>query len=294
MTLDLSPDILLIRNVLETLTPHYFKTLMYRFAGLIVLLVVVAASPVVAQLSQPQTSNITLAHLAPIHARLAEVDESIYYVVKRRATVYTKPNSEQPYLELGFREPVFVQETRNGWSAIRTQDGAKGYVQSNNLSNVWIRISKRQKALYLYEGTELVMKVPADFGYNAFADKERQGSINNPDHWRTPEGAFFVVKKNPYSKFYKAFVLNYPTAEDAVRGYKQGLITKAQHDAIVAAEANFDMPPMSTALGGMIEIHGDGTGASSNWTHGCVAVHNTKMDELWNWVEVGTPVLVER
>ncbi len=221
-------------------------------------------------------------------------EAQIYYVVTPNATVYTLPDSGRAYLSLGLREPVYVQETSNGWSHVRTQDGALGYVKAASLSNVWLRVSKRKKALYLYQGTDLIMKVPADFGYNAFADKERQGSLANPDHWRTPEGTFFVARKNPYSKFYKAFVLNYPNAEDAERGLRQGLISPEQHRAIVEAEASFSMPPMGTALGGMIEIHGDGTGSGTNWTQGCVAVHNDHMDDLWQWVQVGTPVLVER
>ena len=224
----------------------------------------------------------------------AVYEAPIYYVVGRRALVYRNPDDAQAYLELGFREPVYVLEESAAWRRVRTQDGIVGYVARDNVSNVWIRVSKRKKSLYLYQGTELVMKVAADFGYNPFADKERRGSVANPDDWRTPEGAFFVVRKNPRSKFYKAFVLNYPNAEDAARGLEQGLISRAQHDAIVAAERSFSMPPMSTPLGGMIEIHGDGTGASSNWTQGCVAVHNDQMDALWEWVEVGTPVLVER
>lgn len=220
-------------------------------------------------------------------------DLPIYYIVKRSATIYTLPDSGRAYVHLGFREPVFLVEKKKKWSHVRTQDNAQGYIKTEDISNVWIRVSKRSKAVFLYEGTDLVMKLPADFGYNAFADKERRGSETNPDDWRTPEGTFFVVKKNPYSKFYKAFVLNYPTADDADRGLRQGLISNAQHRAIVEAENSFSMPPMSTALGGMIEIHGDGTGASTNWTQGCIAVHNDHMDELWEWVVVGTPVLVE-
>ncbi|MFQ5570697.1 MAG: L,D-transpeptidase family protein [Rhodothermales bacterium] len=253
----------------------------------IVLFLLILLIPIEGAVAQPATSE------GPLMA-FAEAGASVYYVVKRRATVYTRPDSGRAYLQLGFREPVFVMATEGNWKHIRTQDGAQGYVESAVLSNIWIRVSKRQKTLYLYRGTELFFKVPADFGYNAYADKERRGSTANPDHWRTPEGTFFVVRKNPYSKFYKAFVLNYPTAEDADRGLKQGIITREQHAAIVQAEATFSTPPMSTALGGMIEIHGDGTGSSSNWTQGCVAVHNDHIDRLWQWVEVGTPVLVEK
>ena len=50
---------------------------------------------------------------------------------------------------------------------------------------------------------------------------------------------------------------------------------------------------MNTMLGGWIEIHGDGTGAGTNWTQGCIAIENERMDEIWSMVEVGTPVLSE-
>lgn len=225
---------------------------------------------------------------------LVEPVEAVYYVVERRAMLYRQASTAEPYLELGFREPLQVLKTEDGWHHARTSDGVKGYVQEDAVSNIWVRVSKQRKTVYVYEGTEQVRTYPADFGYNAFADKERRGSNANPDDWRTPEGVFFVVRKNPNSKYYKAFVLNYPNAEDAERGRQQGLISESEYRAIVDAENRFDMPPMHTALGGWIEIHGDGTGVSTNWTQGCVAIHNEHIDEMWQWVEVGTPVLVER
>lgn len=225
----------------------------------------------------------------------SEAEEApIFYVVKQVATVYSQADSTRPYLQLGFREPVFVEENNKNWYKIKTQDGAHGYVHHTAVSNYWIRVSKRKKSLYLYQGTELVKKYAADFGYNSFADKERRGNTLNPDDWRTPEGVFFVVRKNPHSRFYQAFVLNYPNTEDAERGLRDGLISRAEYNSIVNAENDFRMPPMGTALGGMIEIHGDGTGKSYNWTQGCVALHNEHIDELWDIVSVGTPVLVER
>ncbi len=125
------------------------------------------------------------------------------------------------------------------------------------------------------------------------SDKVQRGDTGSPDDWRTPEGTFFIVEKNPASKFYKALVLNYPTAEDARRGFRQGLISQGDYQAIVQAEESHQMPPMNTLLGGWIEIHGDGTGGGTNWTQGCIAIENDKMDELWALVEVGTPVLTE-
>lgn len=217
----------------------------------------------------------------------------LYYAVERDATIYSSPDSSKPYVQLKFREPVYRLDEQGRWLEIRTQDGAQGFVQKSVVSNVWIRVSKANKTLYVYRGTDLIKTIPAEFGLNAFADKERRGSATEPDHWRTPDGVFFVVNRNPNSQFYKALVLNYPTAEDAERGRKKRLISEKQYRAIIEAEENFESPPMNTALGGWIEIHGRGTGSGSNWTQGCVAVRDAHIDELWQWAQVGTPVLIE-
>ena len=138
------------------------------------------------------------------------------------------------------------------------------------------------------------MEFNVDFGYNAYSDKVKRGSEGERDHWRTPEGVFYVVRKNPNSQFYRAFLLNYPNVEDAQRGLQDGLISQVEHDAIMAAEQRGLPPPMNTILGGMIEIHGGGTGLNTNWTQGCVAVRNQDMDALWAWVKEGTPVVIEK
>lgn len=225
-------------------------------------------------------------------SRLETERLDLYYVIDRQATVFRGPDTSRPYLALSMREPVYLIEENGSWSRIRTREGSEGYVQKSALSNVWIRVSKRKQEVYLYRGTDLLRAFPADFGFNAFADKERRGSAASPDDWRTPDGSFYVVRKNPNSKYYKAFVLNYPNADAARRGYDDGIITRNQRDAILAAEASAEMPPMNTPLGGWIEIHGHGTGNQDNWTMGCVAVRNLHMDMMWNIVSVGTPVFV--
>ncbi len=231
---------------------------------------------------------------APVRqAALADAPADLYYVIEEGATLYATPRRNTPKARIDFRTPVHLLKAGTGWARVRTEDGATGYLPRTHISNVWIRVSKKQRTVYLYRGAELVKKYPADFGYNAFSDKEQVGSSLERDHWRTPEGTFYVVRKNPRSKFYKAFVLNYPTVDDAARGLRRGMINEAEHDAIVRAQERSAMPPMNTALGGWIEIHGDGTGGATDWTQGCVAVTNTHIDELWRHVKVGTPVLVE-
>lgn len=219
--------------------------------------------------------------------------DDLYYTIQSDVAVFSDAAMKNAAFTLSFREPVSVQERNVRWSRIRTEKGSEGYVSSTALSNVWIRVSKRKKRVYIYRGVELVHQIPADFGNNVISDKTQRGDQRSPDDWRTPEGAFFVVSKNPDSQFYKALVLNYPTAEDARRGYRQGLISKQEHDAIVRAEHTYSMPPMNTMLGGWIEIHGGGTGGGTNWTQGCIAIENDHMDEIWSMIEVGTPVLSE-
>ncbi|GMQ81834.1 MAG: hypothetical protein BMS9Abin05_1271 [Rhodothermia bacterium] len=220
-------------------------------------------------------------------------DPDLYYTVEQGTTMYSPADTTRPYLHLRFREQVYVIRSGKEWSQVRTLDGANGMVRTSQLSNVWIRISKESQTLSVYKGASLIAQYPTDLGYNFFADKEKRGTTANPDHWRTPEGEFYVVSKNPRSEFYRALVLNYPNFEDAERGRYAGLITEAEYESIKQADKLFEMPPMGTELGGWIEIHGDGTGRRANWTRGCIALRNDQIDRLWDWVDVGTPVLID-
>ena len=252
-------------------------------AGAVALLLLFGASPVVAQ---PLASGSR-------ETPGGERQGALYHVVGQPAMVFMQADSTRPYFEADFREPLYLLEEGPRWSRVRTADGAEGYVRSHTISNIWIRVSKSQGRVYLYEGTRRLMAAPADFGYNAFLDKEQRGSQLRRDDWRTPEGTLYVVRKNENSQFYRAFVLNYPTAKDAKRGFEAGLISSEEYREIVEAQRTLSEPPMDTALGGMIEIHGEGTGAARNWTRGCVAIHNRHIRQMWNRVEVGTPVLIE-
>lgn len=226
-------------------------------------------------------------------APVAAPKKAPYHVIGQPAMMFSRPDSSEPYLEVDFREPLYLLENGPRWSRVRTSGGAEGYVRSSAISNVWVHVSKREQRVYLYEGTRRLVAAPADFGYNAFLDKKQRGSQFRSDDWRTPEGTLYIVRKNPDSQFHRALVLNYPTAEDAARGLENGLITPQQHQRIVEAQKELDPPPMGTALGGMIEIHGQGTGEARNWTRGCVAIHNRDLRKMWNRVEVGTPVIIE-
>jgi murein L,D-transpeptidase YafK len=136
----------------------------------------------------------------------------------------------------------------------------------------------------LYSDDVLVRTYKVGLGLNPVPDKKRQGD------YATPEGDFYVFTKNDKSAFYLSLGISYPNAEDAERGLRDGLISKAQHDAIVRAIKQKATPPQYTALGGTIYIHGNGAG--SDWTWGCVALENEDIRELFDSVPVGTPVTI--
>ena len=153
------------------------------------------------------------------------------------------------------------------------------------LKNPLIVVIKSKRRLELYSDGGLVRTYKVGLGLNPVPDKIRQG-----DH-ATPEGDFYVFTKNDKSAFYLSLGISYPNIEDADRGLRDKMITRAQHDAIVRANKRKATPPQNTRLGGDIYIHGNGS--SSDWTWGCVALENADMRELFESVAVGTKVTMK-
>lgn len=223
-----------------------------------------------------------------------EVQE-LYYVITPKAKWYLDRDSTAAKGTLRFRETVWVINRTSGWDYIRRADNSYAYVRSRSLSNIWLQAQKTKGRLNVFAGSRLIKSFPADFGHNTQDTmKVQRGTLTDKKHWVTPEGTFYIAQFNPQSEYYKAMILSYPTPQDAERGLEKKMITPAQHRAILEAHANFRLPPMNTALGGLIEIHGKGSGRRMNWTQGCIALRDIYMDELWTLVPLGAPVVVER
>src|SRR5215510_15644991 len=156
--------------------------------------------------------------------------------------------------------------------------------QTSPVHNPSIVVYKKERKLEFYSDKKLLKTYRIGLGFSPVADKIREGD------GATPEGEFYVFVKNNKSAYYLSLGVSYPNVEDAERGLRDGLITKAQHDAIVEAQRRKVAPPQYTKLGGLIYIHGNG--AKSDWTWGCVALENEDMKELFDSVTVGTPVKI--
>lgn len=148
-----------------------------------------------------------------------------------------------------------------------------------------IYIMKGQRRLLLVQGKTLVREFPVALGPNPKGDKYFEGD------GRTPEGKFFVCRKNPDSHYYKSLGINYPTVRDAKIALASGMISYNQFRSIKQANDSMKLPPSNTVLGGQVFIHGGG--CYPDWTLGCIAVNNRAMDELFSVVQIGTPVFIK-
>ena len=141
-----------------------------------------------------------------------------------------------------------------------------------------ILVDKTTHSLGFFVDGELLREFSV--GVGSPGDKETEGDS------KTPVGLFEgckLVRTSAFGDGY-AILLDYPDAADAERGLLDGLITRSQHDAIVAADRRHGVPPMNTALGGLIEIHASGEEA---WffTTGCITLVTEEMNELFALVE---------
>lgn len=125
---------------------------------------------------------------------------------------------------------------------------------------------------FLYYNGKLSKEFDVEFGRNWIGDKLYAGDN------ATPEGRYVVTRKKAgrESGYYKAMMLNYPNEEDR---------------AEFAARRRSGQIPKSRGIGGLIEIHGNG-GKGADWTKGCVALSDDKIDDLYSKLSVGSPVTI--
>lgn len=152
------------------------------------------------------------------------------------------------------------------------------------MENPHLVINKKKRRLRVYDGEKLIRQYQMVLGFAAKGDKKTEGD------GRTPIGEFYVFTKNDQSKFHLSLGLSYPNGEAAKRGLREKIISQEEHDAIIKAIGEKQMPPQKTALGGEIYIHGGGT--ESDWTQGCVALENDQIKEIFDAIPIGAKVYI--
>lgn len=130
-------------------------------------------------------------------------------------------------------------------------------------------VEKSESKLFLIHNGKVVHEYHVSFGANPKGHKQQEGDE------RTPEGTYILDYKKENSSFYKAIHISYPNKNDKKNAKLMGVNP-----------------------GGLIMIHGQKNklGFFSfitqrfDWTNGCIAVTNSEMDEIWDAIDVGTPI----
>jgi murein L,D-transpeptidase YafK len=135
-----------------------------------------------------------------------------------------------------------------------------------------VLVVKSKSKLYLMKAGKVLKAYQVALGANPKGHKTKMGDE------RTPEGRYVLDYKKSDSAFYKAIHISYPNEADKRKAKKLGVNP-----------------------GGFIMIHGQKNRFGGlwwltqrfNWTEGCVAVSNREMDEIWQAVDVGTPIEIK-
>lgn len=129
-------------------------------------------------------------------------------------------------------------------------------------------VHKRDRRMELLSGDQVVRTYRISLGLQPFGHKEREGDF------RTPEGRYYLTRRNPRSDFFLSIQVSYPNDRD-----------------VKYAKANGWEP------GGAIMIHGMPNRLKHSpdyyqrdWTDGCIAVSNSDMVELWLMTNHNTPI----
>jgi murein L,D-transpeptidase YafK len=132
-----------------------------------------------------------------------------------------------------------------------------------------IVVHKNERRLYLMRHGEVLRSYHIALGLMPEGRKERAGDF------RTPEGRYQLVQRNPRSDYFLSIQVSYPNDDDRRRAHHYG----------------WD-PGGSIMIHGMPNMlrHPPDYYATRDWTDGCIAISNSDMVELWLMTEDNTPI----
>jgi murein L,D-transpeptidase YafK len=125
-------------------------------------------------------------------------------------------------------------------------------------------LMKQQRALYLMHGDQVLKAYQVDLGSSPVGAKVYEGD------GRTPEGRYFINRRNPNSSYHLSLGISYPNEQD-----------------VQVARA------LGKSPGGDIFIHGrsrENRRKGPDWTAGCISVHDKEIEDIYAMVRDGTVI----
>ena len=127
-----------------------------------------------------------------------------------------------------------------------------------------IQVFKAEHRMVLLSGNTTIKEYKFKLGFAPTGPKKFEGD------GKTPEGQYYIDRKNPQSRYHLSVGISYPNVADRVA-------------------ANGKNP------GGDIFIHGTPRKfrfTFKDWTWGCIAVTNREIEEIYSMVDIGTPIWI--
>jgi murein L,D-transpeptidase YafK len=128
-------------------------------------------------------------------------------------------------------------------------------------------VQKQDRKLFLMHHERVLKAYPVELGFAPNGHKRFEGD------GRTPEGSYYIDRRNPNSDFHLSVGISYPNPRDIEVAKKAG-----------------------KSPGGDIFIHGRPNGKPrdrrKDWTEGCISLKNRHIEWVYAMVDNGTPIIV--
>lgn len=127
-------------------------------------------------------------------------------------------------------------------------------------------VYKERRQMYLMHHNKVLKRYRIELGFAPTGDKKIEGD------GKTPEGEYFIDRRNPNSAFYLSIGISYPDNADRAEAKALGKPT-----------------------GGDIFIHGGrrkGDSKDADWTAGCISVSDRQMRDIYAMVRNGTRISI--
>jgi len=130
-------------------------------------------------------------------------------------------------------------------------------------------VRKSERKLLLMKNGKILRSFDVALGLMPVGDKVREGDF------RTPEGHYTLVDRNPDSDYFLSIRISYPDKQHKKQAEKQGLNPGGQ--IMIHGRPNYPHHPVQYY-------------DSQDWTDGCIAVSNSAMVDIWLMTTTDTPI----
>lgn len=132
-----------------------------------------------------------------------------------------------------------------------------------------VLVKKTERKMYMLSGNRAIKVYDIGLGTQPIGHKQFEGD------GKTPEGVYYIDRRNPNSRYHLSVGVSYPNPNDTAFALTQGKLP-----------------------GGDIFIHGQGPEGRvlapqrRDWTVGCIAVTDAEVEDVYAMLRDGTPIII--